>query len=258
MPPTRGLAACLSVLSVGAPKSRIGGSGTTALPLAFDMLALSPSLWLLQVVAGLVVPFFTTLLMGIPFALLAVLWAALRVHRRSRIPGRRADSPCALARLVCSLGVASPSKPIVSWHRGPVGRRPGRQCLRPSRLDRFLLAFFGFCHLPVLVWAAPVTGGQARFVGTFLPGGAGPEVMSGACATLPDLLDSSETCIEPDRFYFVPAGPPGPPPPSPISAPILGVSVYAPFYAPISFGLHVPEGTNVEAILAVVHEVLPG
>ncbi|CAE7239157.1 yheT [Symbiodinium sp. KB8] len=90
---------------------------------------------------------------------------------------------------------------------------------------------------------------SANFVRTFLPDASLGEPVPGPASSFPDPFDGDVGVFEPDKFYFLPAGPPGPPPCSSWDTSVLGVSVFAPHYEPTFFRLHVPANASLEEVL---------
>ena len=232
---------------VGAHNMCIGCSGAQALHHCRDFFPNSHfktdfMSWI-ACAAEVLIPFFLTLLMGLLVGLCQALLAAAR-HRREAV-----NAPTLLARSLC---VACPVRPVLCWRRDDGRRRGQRPLHRLPRLgfcQRMLLSLVGFCHMPGVVWAAPPFGSAANFVRTFLPDASLGEPVPGPASSFPDPFDGDVGVFEPDKFYFLPAGPPGPPPCSSWDTSVLGVSVFAPHYEPTFFRLHVPANASLEEVL---------
>ena len=258
----------------GAPKSRIGGSGTTALSLVNNMHSAARVELLLpfEVVGS----FFRSLLFTSFLALCLLLGKPFaRRHRSLRRVWLSCATPSVLG-VNLALRCASPDCPVLDWRvaakkrcRHPTERATCRSYGSPSLLGRLAFACLGFSEFPFLVRAAPHPDLATLLGFQFLP-----EIASASQSLpedLPDRATSTQDCLShagirtnaaigddktpcTTSFVRVPPSLPGAVRKSQDSS-ILGVTIYAPFFVPTFFGLRTEKDVQLEAVLAAVREI---
>ena len=156
---------------------------------------------------------------------------------------------------VLAFRCASPATPILAWSPGRLrhaspNRYTGARKNVPShtlpwrrpQLVQCLVALIGFSQLPCPVFAMDLLR-QATF-----------EVHSDEPFPTVHTTDDLTQTQPSGKFAYIPGPPPGPRPARPLlqEEPTLGVTVYAPHFIPVFFGLQMPVGTTLDAITAEV------
>ena len=246
---------------VSAPKSRIGGSGTTA-----SHWAIRWDLWCETLIAILhgstVVSFFQMLWLLLACAVGTLL---LRPFARACAPLRRLRSRVSVmvpATCVLPLGAIGRDLPILNWqvHKLPPARFP-KHCrsFKVSRtggaLGRLLCTLVGFSTCPLQVWSAPIGLTDVKAAADLVQAIERIHGQAKATLTEEDILRASG-CLSPSGvFQRIPAPSPGSRPPAKPGPPVLGVTVFAPHYVPTFFGLVVPEHASLQQVLQAVQVI---
>ena len=253
-----------------APKSRIGGSGTTASPVTAPHLNERCDPFCSPSYLQSVLPFFRSLAAVYFWAFGMLVWQALgKCSGRANRFSKRLCIPT-MSGVLLALGCATPDKPVLNWqvHSTDRSRR-----MRPHHLScpsacsfcRFLGFLLGFSSLPVQVWAAPNPQLRTALGRLYLP--------DPTCRVVPAPLDPTPVCTSISEAPLA-SGPCNEQsaeaisclisriaPPLPGSTPnysdlsVLGVTVYAPFFAPTFFGLRATGIMGLEDVLSAVRTI---